>query len=181
MKDLMLDIETLGTKYGSIITQIGACYFNRFTGEIGEELSLNIDMLDGAREGFKMDVGAVAFWFYQPNKSFLEKTIQMRSAFEIYRKFAKKAQCVWSHSTFDFSMIQDACDRLGIEQIHAYRKTKDIRTLMELAGTHKDDDQPEVSREDAHDALADCKHQVGYCVKAFNIILTCHLLAKKRS
>ena len=67
----------------------------------------------------------------------------------------------------DFSMIQDACQRLGIKPVHAYRKTKDIRTLMELADTHAADD---AVNPNAHDALTDCIYQVGYCVKAFNIL-----------
>ena len=44
MKDLMVDIETLGVSHDSVITQIGACYFDRNTGEIGAKFIANIDL-----------------------------------------------------------------------------------------------------------------------------------------
>ena len=168
MKDLMLDLETMGSNYGSVITQIGACYFDRYSGEIGERFSVNADMHDAVREGFVIEPGAVKFWLGQPGRSFLENPLPLRDALELYRSFARGAECIWSHSTFDFSMIQDACHRLRIKPVHAYRKTKDIRTLMELADTHKLDDT--MNPESAHDALSDCLYQVQYCVKAFNVL-----------
>lgn len=164
----MLDLETLGTNYGAVITQIGACYFDRYTGEIGEKFQVNIDMEDSVREGFKIEPGSVLFWFDQPKKTFLENGLPVRIAMKLYGRFVRRAECVWSHATFDFGMIQDACHRLGMEQVMKYRVTKDIRTLMELADIHKDDENS--SRENAHDALADCLYQVNYCVKAFNKI-----------
>ena len=168
MKDLMLDLETMGSGYGSVITQIGACYFDRYSGEIGLTFCRNIDMDDAVREGFKIEPGSVKFWLGQPGRTFLENPEPIRQVLESYRIFAKHAECVWSHSTFDFSMLQDACQRLGIKVVHSYRKTKDIRTLMELADTHKADDT--INPEKAHDGLADAIYQVGYCVRAFNII-----------
>lgn len=169
MKDLMLDIETMGSNYGSVITQIGACYFDRYTGEIGRTFQINISMKDAVKEGFKIEPGAVIFWLGEKNRSFLTPDLwPIRQALEIYRDFGEKAECVWSHSTFDFSMIQDACHRLGIKNVNPYSSTKDIRTLMELADTHKLDDTP--NPENAHDALSDCIYQVKYCVQAFNKI-----------
>lgn len=171
MRDLMIDIETLGTEYGSVITQIGACYFDRFTGEIGGRYKVNIDIADCLREGLKIDAGALKFWFDQKERSFLRGTVPLRWAMEEYRSFSKKAKCVWSHSTFDFSMILSVCFKLGIPPVNHYVTTKDIRTLMELAGTHKDDD---AIYPNAHDALEDCYNQVKYCVKAFNILRPDH-------
>ena len=168
MDDLMLDLETMGSGIGSVITQIGACYFDRFSGEIGEKFSMNVDMDDCVKQGFRMEPGAVKFWLEQPGRSFLKPPLQgIAFALLEFKNFAKDAECIWSHSTFDFSMIQDAYQKLGLKPL-TYRKTKDIRTLMELAGTHKLDDT--LHPESAHDALSDAIFQVGYCVKAFNIL-----------
>jgi len=168
MKDLMLDLETMGSGYGSVITQIGACYFDRYSGEIGDKFTCNVDMEDSVKEGFRIEPGAVTFWLGQPGRTFLEPTLlTIRAALESYRAFAKDAECVWSHSTFDFAMVQDTCQRLGIKPVHSYRKTKDIRTLMELADTHNLDVCP---NDNAHDALSDCLYQVKYCVVAFNAL-----------
>lgn len=167
MKDLMLDLETLGTDYESVITQIGACYFDRYSGEVGEQFKANINIEDCLRYGLKVDEGAIRFWFNQKNKSFLENTVPLKWALEEYRAFSKKAKYVWSHATFDFSMLLSVCAKLGIRPVNHYVTTRDIRTLVELADTTKDDDTP---HEDAHDALADCLFQVQYCVKAFKIL-----------
>lgn len=167
MKDLMLDLETMGSGIGSVITQIGACYFDRYSGEVGQKFNINVDMEDAVREGFRIEPGAVKFWLGQPGRSFLVRPEPIRYCLGLFHEYAEKADCIWSHATFDFSMIQDAYQKLGMKPLK-YRKTKDIRTLMELAGTHKMDDT--LHPESAHDALSDAIYQVGYCVKAFNIL-----------
>src|SRR3990167_8881297 len=114
MDDLMLDLETMGSGIGSVITQIGACYFDRFSGEIGEKFSMNVDMDDCVKQGFRMEPGAVKFWLEQPGRSFLKPPLQgIAFALLEFKNFAKDAECIWSHSTFDFSMIQDAYQKLG--------------------------------------------------------------------
>lgn len=168
MKDLMIDLETLGSSYGSVITQIGACYFDRLSGEIGEKFQVNIDMDDAVKEGLFIEGGSVRFWFDQKHRTFLNPPLlPLRKALEDYRAFSKKAEFVWSHATFDFSMLLATCFKLGIKPVNRYSVTKDIRTLVELANLQKEDD---VYPDDAHDALADCIRQVGYCSKAFNIL-----------
>jgi len=175
MKDMMLDLETLGSDYGSVITQIGACYFDRNTGEIRETFSVNIDPKSATNLGFHIEYGAVEFWMGQKNRTWMEEPrIHILKAFDDYKEFSKKAKCVWSHATFDFSMLLDACFRLKRQPLNHYSSTKDIRTLMELVKevsgsesiSKKDDEIPE----DAHDALADCKRQVKYCVEAMKLL-----------
>jgi len=175
MKDLMIDLETLGSDYGAVITQIGACYFDRKSGEIGDTFLVNIDPKTATRLGFKIEPETVEWWFTQPNKTWLkEPRVPLPQALDQYREFSKKAKYVWSHATFDFSMLLDACFRLGRKPLNHYSSTRDIRTLMDLCRdvtgdnkiSKKDDEYPE----DAHDALADCKRQVQYCVEAMNMM-----------
>jgi hypothetical protein len=168
VKDLMVDLETLGSKYGAVITQIGACYFDRATGEIGEKFQVNIDAEDSVKEGFLIESGAVKFWFDQKHRTWLNPPlVSLKDGLDQYRQFSKKADCVWSHATFDFSMLLATCFKLGIKPVNRYTTTRDIRTLVDLAKTQKDDD---VYPEDAHDALADCIRQVGYCYKSFLLL-----------
>lgn len=37
-EDIMLDIETLGTKNDSVLTQVGIAFFDRYTGDVNELL-----------------------------------------------------------------------------------------------------------------------------------------------
>ncbi len=43
MRDCMIDFETLGTGPDAAIIQVGACYFDRVTGEIGATFKRNFD------------------------------------------------------------------------------------------------------------------------------------------
>ena len=170
MKDLMIDLETLGTSNNALITQIGACFFDRKTGEIGKQFLINIDIQSGIDAGFTIDGGALAFWFDQPRESatFLNAPVSVDVAAHRFFSFAKNAKHVWSHATFDFCLISNFYNRMKMQMPFHYSSTKDIRTLVELAGFTREDD---AIRSDAHDALKDCIYQVGYCVKAINKLL----------
>lgn len=172
MKDLMIDLETLGTGNNSVITQIGACYFNRVNGEIGDKFLVNISIEESIAAGFEVDGGAIQFWFQQDksNMTFLNEPKSILEAMEMFRAFSKKAKRVWSHATFDFVLLTNLYLKMKQKLPVHYSTTRDIRTLVDLADCGKDDD---AVREDAHDALRDCIYQVSYCVKAMNkIILT---------
>ncbi len=43
MNDVMLDLETLGTRHDAMIISIGAVYFERETGLIGPGFSMNVN------------------------------------------------------------------------------------------------------------------------------------------
>ncbi len=55
MKDLMLDIETLDVKTTAVITQLGACYFDRYTGKIGRTFLQNISVGSCLMYGLTVD------------------------------------------------------------------------------------------------------------------------------
>jgi hypothetical protein len=163
MIDLMTDIEAMGTGVYGMITQIGACYFDRKTGEIGDKFSVNISMEDSFKKGFVIDPGAVKFWLNETNRTFLSgEILPVKKALEKYHSFAFKAECMWSHQ-FDFVMLQQAYIKLGLELLR-YKKFRDINTLVHLAGLRYD--KTDNVRSNAHDGLADCIYQVGYCVDA---------------
>ena len=74
MIDLMLDLETLGTSNNALITQIGACYFDRYSGKLGKQFLENIQIQDGLNKGFEVDEGAIRFWL-EHEPTFLSKPI----------------------------------------------------------------------------------------------------------
>jgi hypothetical protein len=163
MKDIMVDIETLGTAPGSVITQIGACYFDRRTGETGEQFSVNIRVQDCLDCGLTVSGDTIRWWFGQGNPTWLKDGVDLRCALERFHTFAKKADFAWSHATFDFPVLYYAYHRLGIGVPVHYRGLRDIRTLVDLAGVPRSGEKNEHS----HDALSDCLFQVKYCMAAF--------------
>ena len=63
MEDLMLDIETMGNRSTSAIIQIGACYFDRVTGEIGETFLENILLKSSVEDwGLTVDSLTIQWW-----------------------------------------------------------------------------------------------------------------------
>ena len=167
MKDVMIDVETFGKKSSSAIVQIGACYFDRETGEIGETLSININYNNDSR--FTFDYDTVSWWLSQSDearKSITGNTVSIETAIASNLiPFLGKypGLSIWSHATFDVPILMHAFDKLGLEFPVNYKNMRDIRTLIDIS----DYKIPWNARTGVHhSALDDCRFQVKYCVAA---------------
>lgn len=166
MNDFMIDIEALGKKNRGAITQIGACFFNRCTGEIGEKFLINIRIQDCLDKGLQVDGETLKWWFEQTNRSWLENPVDLGKALQELRNFYylnKKAQ-VWSHATFDIPMLENAYNTIGQRLPFSYRQLRDIRTLVDLSGLHTKKEKRDPK---THNGLDDCIYQVEYCCRCF--------------
>lgn len=163
MKDVMIDIETLGTRHNAMIIQIGAVYFDRYTGEIGRGFSVNVDP---GPERFSMDYATIKWWFEQSDKArnmVMENPVTLEVALDGLSQFLWASDLtVWSHATFDMPILNNAFETLGKKNPIAFRNMRDIRTLMDLA-----DHKSTVEREGTHhNALDDAKFQSKYVAEA---------------
>lgn len=168
MKDVMVDIETLGNGKNACVVQIGACYFDRLTGEIGETFKVNIDARSAVKEGAELDADTVYWWLRQSPEAIASITAEplneIRKAFFALNLFLQDAKYIWSHATFDFVILTETYKRLDIKPTFRYNAARDIRTLVDLAKIST----VATPREGLHhDGLADALHQVKYCVLAF--------------
>ena len=175
MTDVMIDIETFGNGNRACIVQVGGCYFDRYTGEIGETFKMNIDATSSVKAGCEIDADTIYWWLGRSEEAIRSITetprIDVSGAMVAFNHFLKDAGNVWSHATFDFVIVTNTFKLLGIKPSFHYRAARDIRTLVNLAGT----DTYKIKREGTHhDALADCLHQVNYCVEAFNRLTDRH-------
>jgi hypothetical protein len=171
MKAVMLDLETFGNGKNACIVQIGACYFNKKTGEIGEMFKMNVNAASSVDEGSKMDADTVYWWLKQSKEAIESITadpkLPLYQAMTALNLFLADADEIWSHATFDYVIIMETLKMLGMKPRFPYRAARDIRTLTALAKTKVSS----VAREGVHhDALADCLHQVKYCVECFKIL-----------
>lgn len=170
MNDIMLDLETLGNGNRAVIVQIGACYFDRDTGEIGEEFFVKVDANSCVRAGLEMDPSTVYWWLSQSEearKSLIEgQTYDLKDSIESFDRFVKSHHDqVWSHATFDFVILMNAYRAVNFSPKSRYSAARDIRTLVDLSGGWRKD---YVRKGTHHNALDDCKYQVEYCVDMLN-------------
>jgi len=165
MNNIMLDIETLGT----VITQIGAVYFN-WTGETGKTFLVNVNIKSCLDKDLKIRYKELKFWLEIKNKiTWNKNTIPLTKAMAELTAFCSinKKSCVWSHY-YDLEILDIACQKLGQKLPFHYSRWKDIRTLVFLAGykREKGDVDPKT-----HNALDDCLYQVKYCCKAYSLLV----------
>ena len=141
MQDLMFDIETLGTGTRGLITQIGACYFDRYNGKIGDTFCENIRIQDSLNNGFEVMGDTIEWWLNQDKeiiKKMLENPKEVRKVLEHFKQFYKKGTIAWSHATFDFPILTNAYHLLKIKPPIPYKKMRDIRTLIDLSGLKRE-------------------------------------------
>lgn len=166
MKDVMLDLETLGTRYSAQIISIGAVYFDRETGGIGDGFFKNIDGSQ-FRDEFTTDYDTIKWWFEQSDAArqfAMKDAIGLIPALQELNEFLLKRGNIqlWSHATFDIPILMNAFEVAGIKCVVPFRNMRDLRTLMDLSKHHS-----ETPREGTHHhALNDATYQVQYAVEA---------------
>lgn len=166
MIDLMVDVEALGAEPGGVITQIGACYFERYTGAIGEQFEVNIRIQSCLDEGLFVTGETLKWWFEQENRTWLKDAVDLRTALTRFGIFAHLADCAWAHGGFDFPVLYAAYKKCGIKVPVHYKKLRDIRTLVDFGLPFLSLEERERSAQiQKHDALQDCIYQVGYVSK----------------
>jgi len=170
LTDVMVDLETFGKTKDSVIVQIGACYFDRVTGEIGEKLFINIDAESSLEKGFVIDASTVYWWLGQSDsarKSITEgNKLVVTEAIQKTNQFLANASNIWSHATFDYVILMNHLEKLNIKPSFRYTTARDIRTLVDLAGINIWTAYKRTGV--AHTALEDCLFQVKYCVDCMN-------------
>ena len=171
MKDVMLDLETLGTTNNAVVVQIGACYFDRKTGNIGDKYEVNVNIQSSLNQGFSVDGSTINWWLQQSEEArksvFTGAEVNIDKAIVDLNNFLRRADFIWSHATFDFVIIMNHLNRLRIKPTFHYRSARDIRTLVDLSNT-KFKTYERVGTQ--HNAIDDCIFQVRYCVDAINSI-----------
>jgi hypothetical protein len=171
----MVDIESLGNGKSCCIIQIGACYFDRFTGEIGKTFSVNIDAASAMQSGAQMDAATVYWWLGQSDAArasiLATPKLPIEDAMKAFTGFIESgpASCVWSHATFDFVAIAETYKRLKDVPMpkNFYHMARDLRTLVDLGRVTVDKEKRTGLH---HNGLDDALHQVKYAVKSFNNI-----------
>lgn len=172
MRDIMIDIETLGTKPGSVIASIGAVAFDATTGEMGDTFYIKIDVADAESEGLSIDANTVAWWMQQSDEARAstftgEDIVGLAMALEELLEYVKRqnADRVWGNGpSFDLVQLEAAYSALGGNAPWSFRAHRDLRTLRDLTGV----DIPNIGT--AHNALDDAIAQAHAVIEAYKVL-----------
>lgn len=168
MTDIMLDIETLGLDAGAIPLSVGACVFDRNTGEITSEFYIPINAADAERAGLRAEAGTVMWWMQQSEAArtaiTFGKTLRLAAErfFDWFWAHDMEASTIWAQGDMDFRVWGAAMDAVKIERPWRFWAQRDTRTVYDVCGF----DAKSFPRDGTyHNALDDARHQVA-CLHA---------------
>lgn len=165
MKDIMLDIETMGCSTNASIMSIGACYFNPRTGEIGDTFHEQVSI---ATNGV-IDASTVIWWMSQSDEARAkfkdnENAPHITSVLASLSGFIRPNSKVWGNGVaFDNVIIRSAYENWQLPVPWKFWNDRDVRTIVDLGesiGINPKKDMPFDGVK--HDALADAIHQAKY-------------------
>lgn len=173
MNNVMIDIESLGTKANSVILSIAALRFNPATGELGDYLLKKITIQSCLDAGLEIDADTLMWWMEQDQRArelaFPEQSacVPLSVALAELSGFITDNDFVWANPIdFDLTIIENArCKLFFPEKIWNRRNVMCLRTLKNIVP------KPVYETEFTgipHDPLDDCAHQVKQAHKIYN-------------
>lgn len=184
MSNIMVDIETLGTTPGCVISSLAAIRFNLIdpneeeyenNGDVFHE-SISIQKTLGV--DLEINPNTVLWWLNQSKEAqeYFVKVqkialplSQVLTRFSLWlAKFHKMSPVVslWGNSNrFDLGILEATYLRSNLPIPWDSRKERDLRTLVMLS---PNDYHPSDYRDTIHDPIEDCKYQIKVAKTIYN-------------
>jgi len=167
MKDVMIDLETLGRSAGCVVLSIGAVMFDPRGVGYGEKFYCNIDVESSRQHGLTEEAETVAWWQQQSAQAkaaLSANQITLENAIYLFNEFFHRndASKIWSQgASFDIPILSALYQKLRIQTPWEYWAVRDTRTAYDLCGF----DPYTIKRQGTyHQATDDCLHQI-FCVQ----------------
>jgi hypothetical protein len=176
MKDLMVDLETMGDGPRAAIVSIGAVRFDLKTGDVGAFLHEPVSLVDSVRLGLEMTPGTVLWWMKQSPEAQASWNVQhpklLAAGLGILTRLVgegtARATTVWANApTFDCVILKNAYQACGLPVPWKHYTERCMRTLVDLASDTGFDPKATTRKGTAHSALDDCYHQIEVCCRAY--------------
>lgn len=173
MQDMMIDLETLGTRPDAAILSIGACMFDRKRGVLGRTFYVRCapDLSE-----YSVDYNTFKFWMEQSEPARAALFYCAVPLYKAAREFiafwavaASEKTRVWAlPAAFDIPIMENMLRKeLKMSPPWHYSAPRCCRTLFDVFNIKKEDRiKPEVE----HDALSDAKAQAETAIKAYSHI-----------
>lgn len=171
MKDLMIDLETLGTTPECVVVSIGATFFDIEKKIIGPDFYVVLKIQDQLDKGRKIQADTLEWWFGQSNaaKSVFHEGSKL--PIEVLNMLSTwlKANCsnsrdlrVWGNgSTFDISIMENIYRQYNLKLPWGYNAIMDLRTFRRFVAKNQKVENIGTS----HNALDDAKSQAVFVIK----------------
>jgi exodeoxyribonuclease VIII len=179
--DIMLDIETLGVRCGSVILSIGACVFGRAYGPQHDTFHMHLNAEQQMAMGATMDASTVLWWLDQSDiarraiAAGQENAVSPLAALEGLTKWLDKeapvtaTRRIWANGTdFDLALLTELYRKFGRKAPWPYNGARDMRTILDVVGKKATDLVPAPAG--AHDALVDAVYQAEVVYQAFRYL-----------
>ena len=159
--DLMLDLETLGTRPGCVILTIGAVKFDPYSlKEPGPGIYMRVDADEQIAKGREVQEDTLKWWMDQAEDIREEALgeadrVSVEYMYTELNRICVGVQNIWAQGpVFDIAILENIYRQYGWPTPWQFWQIRDSRTLF---GVHGD---PRVKgREGHHNALADCVYQ----------------------
>lgn len=168
--DVMIDLETLGTKHDAVVLTLGAVKFDPYSeGVTDQTLYFKIDVDQQVTLGREVNDKTVEWWGTQPDvvreEAFSEiDRVSLDDATAQLNKFLVGVTNIWAHGpAFDIVILEDLYRQLGKPIPWNFWQIRDSRTLFCLGVDPRDK-----NREDLHNALGDSISQALGVQKVFS-------------
>lgn len=154
MKNIMLDLETMGKGTSAAICSIGAVEFDLENGIIGREFYTVVDLEDSVSNGGVIDASTVLWWMRQSEDARSElqrKGNRIETALTMFSEwlggcgFGSEEICIWGNgAAFDNVILRSAYENSGLKtpwefwNDRCYRTIKGMRPDIKIVreGTH---------------------------------------------
>ena len=168
--DVMLDLETLGTRPECVILTLGAVKFDPYNieREPGPGLYIRPDADEQIARGREVQEDTLLWWTKQNDEVReealgTEGRVPVEQMYKELNKFLVGVICIWAQGpVFDIAILENLYRQYGWPTPWQFWQIRDSRTLF---GVHGD---PREKGELLHNALADCVSQAEAVQKIYN-------------
>jgi hypothetical protein len=176
MTEAMIDIETFDTANSAVIFQIGVVVFNGATIITKRCIDILVQPQISSIDGRTISASTLAFWLNPEISGVAHAALTNAAATTLTGALTElkgvldfhNPEQVWAKGSFDFNLLEDACDQHSCAVPWNFRQPRDLRTMMKECGVPKHDNI-------SHNALDDCYHQHKQLMECRALISKWHL------
>ena len=171
-KNVMLDLETMGTRPDAAIVSIGAVAFDFTTMKLGETFYTVVDLQSSIDAGGTTDEATIKWWSTKKQEAqdaLKQNPIPIRQALAAFTEYASRQEtkgklCIWGcGADFDNVILNSAYQRLELPTPWMFTNNRCYRTIKSLYPTIKIDREGTL-----HNSLDDAVNQAKHLIAMLN-------------